>query len=207
MTKRLIPRLGLSKLNALAFAQFVAYIITALTGNAAFPAPSPTLVALQAKLTELKNAITDVSARVAGAIELRNQIRNELVIMLTELANYCVVAAAGDAAVFKTSGFELRRTPQPAPDPLDPVKNTRLVLTGDETELRLLFDPVRYAKSYEIYMSLDDDQHFTFYSTTSGQRFLLRNLLPGKRYFVKVKPVGPKGIKGGFGEIASRIAA
>ena len=199
MTKRLIPRLGLSKLNALAFAQFVAYIITALNGNAAFTTPAPTLVALQAKLTELKNAIVDVDARVAGAIMLRDQIRNELVIMLTQLANYCVVAAAGDPAIFLTSGFDLRRLPQPAPDPL--------VLTGDETELRLLFDPVAYAKSYEIFMSPDDDLHFTFYSTTSAQRFLLRGLIPGKRYFVKVKPVGPKGIKGGFGEIASRIAA
>ncbi len=100
MTKRLIPRLGLSKMSALAFAQFVSYIITALTGNSAFSTPSPTLAALTAKLDEFRQAITDANARVAGAIQLRNQLRIELVILLNQLANYCVVAAASDAAVF-----------------------------------------------------------------------------------------------------------
>lgn len=207
MAKRLIVRLGTSRMSALQFVQFVAFVIAKMTGNTNFPTPKPTLADLLAKLDDLKAAITDVDARVAGAVVLRDQIRSELLVMMTELASYCVVASAGDAAILLTSGFELRKTPQPAPDPLSIVKNTRLVPTGNETELRLLFDPVPYAKSYEIYMSNADDQHFAFYTTTSGQRYLLRSLTPGTRYFVKVKAVGPKGIKGGFGDVATRIAA
>ncbi len=205
--KKLIPSLGLAQLTILGLAQFVEMILLAMTGNPNFTVPTPTLAAILAKLDDYRKAITDADAKVPGALALRNQLRVELSIMIRDLANYCVLIAAGDPAIFLTSGFKLRKQSQPAPDPLDAAANARLMSTSSETELKLFFDPVQYGKSYEIYISENDDQHFAYLTTISSQRYIIRSLIPGKRYFVKVKAVGPKGIQGGFSNVASRIAA
>ncbi|GDX52813.1 hypothetical protein LBMAG27_18600 [Bacteroidota bacterium] len=205
--KKLVVRLGLSRLTVLGFLQFVEYILQQMTGNVNFPTPIPDLAAIKFKMLAYKQAITDAEQRIAGAIELRNQLRFDLSIMLKNLANYCVQVANGDPAVFSTSGFEMKRTPTPAPDPLDPVQNLRMQNTGTDTELRLLFKSVRYGKSYEVWMSPLNDTNFTYLTTVSAQRFVLRDLTPGVRYFAKVRAIGPKGIKGGFSDVASKIAA
>ncbi|MEI7802547.1 MAG: fibronectin type III domain-containing protein [Bacteroidota bacterium] len=205
--KKIVVRLGLSRLTVLGFLQFVEYILQQMTGNANFPTPTPTLVALKAKMLLYKQAITDAQQHVIGALALRNQYRLELSIMLKDLANYCVLTANGDVAIYSSSGFQMKKTPAPAPDPLDPVVNLRMESTGTDSELRLLFKSVPYGKSYEVWLSPTNDTSFSYLTTISAQRFVLRDLTPGTRYFAKVRAIGPKGIKGGFSDVASKIAA
>ncbi len=205
--KKIVVRLGLSRMTVLGFLQFVEYIIQQMTGNVNFTTPVPTLAVIKLKMIDYKQAITDAQLRVPGAIELRNQLRLELSILLKDLANYCVQVSNGDVTIFSTSGFQMKRTPIPAPDPLAPVMNLRMESTGTDSELRLLFKSVPYGKSYEVWMSPANDTNFTYLTTISAQRYLMRELTPGTRYFTKVRAIGPKGIKGGFSDVASKIAA
>lgn len=205
--KKITPRLGLSRLTVLGFIQFIVNILSQMSGNSSFPSPTPTLAAIQDKLDEYKHAVTEAAARIPGARALRNQLRVELSIMITDLANYCVLVAAGDTSVFESSGFSVRRTAQPAPNPLETVVNVLLQSVGVDTELRLLFKAVPYAKSYEVWLSPVDDMHFTYLTTISSQRYVINNLSPGTRYFVKFRAIGPRGIVGGFSAATSKIAA
>jgi len=100
-------------------------ILAAMTGNPAFPTPSPAL----ADIVTARNAyVTAVSAAKDSSVALsvRRQQRANLVALLRKLAHYVQVTGTGDGPTLKSSGFPLQRTRQPV-GPLLPPSNLRLV--------------------------------------------------------------------------------
>src|SRR6202050_5296610 len=63
-------------------------VVTAMTGNASFPSPSPALAAGSAGITALQTAETAALARTKGAVSTRNAKRAVLVTMLQSLRMY-----------------------------------------------------------------------------------------------------------------------
>lgn len=100
-------------------------ILAAMTGNPAYPTPSPAL----ADIVAARNAyVTSVSAAKDSsvAVSVRRQQRANLVALLRKLAHYVQVTGAGDGPTLKGSGFPLQRTRQPVGQLLPP-SNLRLV--------------------------------------------------------------------------------
>jgi hypothetical protein len=101
------------KLGALL--QYVTAIVKAMTGNPAFPAPSPTLAEITSAVTDLQTAETAAVARTKGAVITRNTKRTALLTLLRQLQAYVQKIADGDlengASIIGSAGMSVRKTP------------------------------------------------------------------------------------------------
>ena len=90
-------------------------IIAAMTGNASFPAPEPTLAAVGQALNELEAAEAAALARAKGAATARNQKRTALVAVLELLKAYVQKMADLNfetaATVIQSAAMVVRKVP------------------------------------------------------------------------------------------------
>jgi hypothetical protein len=179
-------------------------ILTAMTGNPAYAAPSPTLAALTAArdalLAVVNNADDSSLARAT-----RRQLRPPLALLLRQLAQYVQPISQGDPVVLMSSGFPLQRTPQPAgvlPAPAN-LRLSRGKLTG---QLRARCNVVARAASYQWRIAsaqaptawLPADPSSSAHATLSG-------LTAGTSYVVQVRAIGSQG-PGDWSDAATQIA-
>jgi hypothetical protein len=80
-------------------------VLKALTGNAAFPNPVPSLATFATDLTSFSNAATAALDGGKNAKSVRNKAKKVLVTDLRQLVMYCESNCNDDPAVFNTSGF------------------------------------------------------------------------------------------------------
>jgi hypothetical protein len=109
-------------------AQFVVNngrILTAMTGNSAFPAPVPSLATLTAAQTAYVAAISQGADSKIGRSNRKKQ-RLALVVLMRQLAHYVEDTSAGDVTTLLTSGFVAQRTRSPI-GPMPVPANVRLV--------------------------------------------------------------------------------
>jgi hypothetical protein len=89
-------------------------IVRRMTGNPNFPAPAPTLSAINAGIADLQAAEAAVLARTKGAAAARNEKRKALIVLLQQLrANIQATADADEAngpAIIESAGVALRKT-------------------------------------------------------------------------------------------------
>jgi hypothetical protein len=90
-------------------------IIAAMTGNASFPAPEPTLASITSALNDLETAEAAALARTKGAATARNQKRTALVALLELLKAYVQKQAdvnlATAATVIQSAAMVVRKVP------------------------------------------------------------------------------------------------
>ena len=90
-------------------------IVTAMTGNPAFPAPVPQLAAVTAAVTSLQTAEQAALARTKGAVATRNEQRTALVSLLQHLKAYIQVTADANAenatSIIESAGVAVRKEP------------------------------------------------------------------------------------------------
>ena len=94
-------------------------VVTAVTNNPHFPAPSPTLVEVAAAIAALQNAESAALSRVKGAVVVRNDKKAALVTLLQELRGYIQKCADADAengaAIIQSAGLPARKVPAHKP--------------------------------------------------------------------------------------------
>ncbi len=127
------------------------YVVTQMTGNAAFSQPTP-------KLTEITTAkdqlVADLDAAVSGAHEAvgqKNISAKNLRTLLSGLAKYVNSASGTDLSVALTSGFEEAKGHEPIVH-----LNAPADLVGKkgkyETSVDLRWKKVEGARMYTVYM-------------------------------------------------------
>jgi len=88
-------------------------MVQAMTGNAAFPNPDPTLATVIQAITDLETAETAAKARTHGAVAIRNDKRAALVTLLEQLKAYIQKMADANpdnaAAVIQSAGVNVRK--------------------------------------------------------------------------------------------------
>lgn len=94
-------------------------VVVAMTGNAAFPNPQPTLAAIQTAIADLEAAEAAAQARTKGAVATRNQKRKALVTLLEQLRGYVQTVADADAerapALIQSAAMNVRKVTARAP--------------------------------------------------------------------------------------------
>ena len=80
-------------------------VLKALTGNTAFPNPTPSLATFGTDLTTFTNAATAAVDGGKNAKSARDKAKKVLVSDLRQLVMYCESNCNDDPAVFNTSGF------------------------------------------------------------------------------------------------------
>jgi predicted phage tail protein len=90
-------------------------IVKGMTGNPAFPSPTPTLAQVGAAITALNTAETATLTRVKGSVATRNTARVTLHTLLQQLKGHVQNAADADpenaASIIQSAGMAVRKSP------------------------------------------------------------------------------------------------
>ena len=171
-------------------------IITGLTGNASYPAPSPTLAAVTAALNAFTTAVNDAISNGGGVVltSAKNDRRAELVALIRELASYVQVTCKGDMTVLLTSGFPIQK---PTRNPIGqlPVPSDLTVTLGTYTgQLDASATPVFGAAVYNWRLSTASAPTVVVQSAqTTAASNTFTGLTPGVVYNAEVNAVGAAG--------------
>ena len=132
MAKVKLNMKGLSDLQTI---QQCVSIKTALTGNADFTTPTPTLTAFGTLITSSQNALTAMDNAVSAAKQATVDKDNALVALLAgvdQLATYVQLTSAGDEAKILSAGFTVRAPRKPAGVPTQVM--TLFITAGDSAQ-------------------------------------------------------------------------
>lgn len=177
----------------------------AMTGNANFPTPTPTLAALQTALSDFEIALA--KAKTGSELEkaIKNDKREALTDLLHSLGNYVLFTANGDRTAAVSSGFGIAKDPTPQP-PITKPENVRLAEGPNAGELNVRFDRVTGARCYMIqYAEETATGPVEWQSQTSTRsKLTLQQLQSGKKYQVRVVAVG-KNEQVMYSDVVSRL--
>ena len=172
-------------------------IKTAMTGNASFATPTPTLTALGTLITTAQTKLADFTAAQQTA-QTRTSERNDafdaLESALTQLAGYVEAASGGDAAKIQSAGMDVQGARTPVGVPAQ-VLNLAVTAGDFEASLDAAWDPVRGAKSYEVQTSADPMSATSWAPklTAAKSSTSLSSLTSGNKVWVRVRAIGAAG--------------
>lgn len=188
--------------------QLATNIKTAMTGNAAFTTPTPSLTSIGTAITTAQTALTTaLNAQVAAksATATKDAAITALKTALTQLATYVGLTANGSETTILSSGMAVQsaKTPSAVPDQVTDLSIT----TGDNNgELDLQWDTVSGAKSYEVQLSPDPMTSTSFVSQPSvtKSRAAIIGLTSGAKMWARVRAVSAGG-QGAWSDPATKI--
>ena len=169
-------------------------IIAAMTGNANFPTPTPTLASISALIDAFEAALEKAASGDRQAIAEKNQARETLINGLHLLGNYVLFTSANDEVVATSSGFKVAKTPEPRP-PLQTPYGLTLENGVNRGELKLSFAKVQGAKSYQYEITQAPVTPASVWQQLEGTviKTMFSNLESGKEYYCRVTAIGIKG--------------
>jgi len=172
----------------------IALILNAMTGNAAYPSPVPTLATLAASGSAFTAAV-QANDGGTGAVARRDQARAGVVEVVRQLAPYVQHASEGDRVTLLTSGFPLQRLrggggAQPIAAPTG-VKIRRGQASG-QVVVRCTRVPT--ARVYEWrYAPAATPTAWTLTDTAAAASRVIEGLVPATQYVVQVRAHGRVG--------------
>lgn len=182
-------------------------IIAAMTGNANFPTPDPTLAVMQTALNAYSDALDAAKTGDKTDIAIKNQKKADLVDQIHLLGAYVLYTSKQDSAIAISSGFTVAKDPSPAPDITKP-ENFQVDNGLNSGELQVSCNAVPGARSY-MYQYTSDAAvtDATQWETETGtvRKNLFYGLNSGTRYWCRVAAVGING-QVVYSEPVARIA-
>ena len=184
---------GFSKLSHNDFDNTAQAIVAALTGNANFPTPTPTLATVNGSILAYQAALAmpDGQPRDAQVAATLATLSKEL----EQLARNLELTPNVTDAMLATSGFEMRKTPTFTTEPVTAPGNMRLKQTGVSGVVQVMCDAVNRAQAYELQYTLDPNAGpWTDGGTFASTRGIgITGLTRGKDYWARIRAVGPNG--------------
>jgi hypothetical protein len=171
---------------------FSQHVITGMTGNAAYPAPTPTLADLTAALNAFKVAAS-AAMDSRRQIVIRKQRRAVLIGMLRNLALYVQLACGGDLPTLMSSGYTAQRTRQPV-GPLPAPANLRLKRGPNSGQITARCNRTPQAGAYEWrYAYAATPTAWVEVDSTFAASVVIEGLVPTTQYIVQVRALGTNG--------------
>ncbi len=169
-------------------------IVVAMTGNASYPAPSPTLALVNDAHAAFELARANAAGGGSKFTALKNAKRAELVALLRLLASYVGVACGGDLATLLSSGFPIQK-PSRTPIGVLPAPTTPTVGQGSRSgEIDGSTSPLHGAGTYNWRVALASAPTVYLQQVqTTKARVTFAGLTPGQVYVVDVNAVGSAG--------------
>ncbi len=202
-------KLSLRDLTVPQKVQFLRQVVTAMTGNANFATPSPTLASITTKTDDLETKFNDAQAARLTAQQktaLQDTAERAADAAVTQLASYVDNTTAGDAAKIQSAGMEVRATP--APVGTLPAPAGLVATIGDlDGEIDLDWDSVRGATSYVMQRSVDPPTATSWQSAgvVTKSKGSVTGLTSGTKYWFRAAAVGAAG-QGAWSNPATRTA-
>jgi hypothetical protein len=167
-------------------------VITGLTNNPAFPAPTVDLKAVQAAADDLNAALAAQAHGGTAATAEKNNKQEALIAVLRKLKHYVEDNCGNDLAVLLSSGFQAAATTRNR----SPLVNPSIISVdlGNSTELVLKVTPIARAKCYEVRSAAVGAGNVPAPWQSAGlftpSRITIANLVPGTTYVFQVRAVG-----------------
>ncbi len=207
MAKVKLGLAGMSPDDAISLAN---QIKTAMTGNANYAMPNPSLTAIGTLIT---TATAKVAAQKAAQQAARQATDDRDVAIaalntgLDSLASYVQNTSGGDAVKIASAGMSVKAAPVSL-GLLDMVQNVSITAGDSEGRLDLQWEPVRGAKNYEIQTSNDPNvpANWKLVDTSSGSKLSLEGLTSGQKIWVRVRAkASKKANDGAWSDPATKI--
>ena len=178
-------------------------LVARMDGNVSFSNPVPSLTEVSKAADALENAYEE--ALNGGKLQIAQQRQCESVLdtLIVSLAGYVQSASFGDETVIISSGFDVHKDRSPVRNIGTP-QNISGKAGAKDGEVAVSWDRVPGAKAYNIQMSPDGNNSWTFCGTATRSQFLCTGLDSGSKCFFRVAAIGPLGQSGwsdpGFGK-------
>ena len=179
-------------------------IVQAMSGNASFPGPDPTLTDIDAAIAALEDAQSAAYARTRGAVAGRNEKREALVKVLSQLKAYVQKVADGDietaTAVIQSSGLRVRKG-RPYP------RQTFTIRQGAVSgSVRLTAVTAAKHAAYDWRYSTDGGKTWLEAAITLNAKFKMSGLTPGATVMFRYRAVTRAG-QGDWSEARSFLVS
>lgn len=169
-------------------------IIAQMTGNAAFPAPTPTLAVFSVAVDELETAWGEAQDGAHSKIVAMNQREVEFDNLIRQLADYVQSASGGNEEKILSAGFEVRREPSPIGIPEAP--QFRFARIGKhEGEIDLRWHRSNGARTYNVQRSTvpNNAESWTTIALITKSTYTDTGLNSGSKYWYRVAAIGAAG--------------
>lgn len=169
-------------------------ILTALTGNASYTKPAPTLPAITTAKVDLVTAMADAAGGGVTLTSIKNDKRAALVALLRQLASYVQVTCNGDITVLLSSGFSIQK-PQRNPIGVLPAPAGLTISFGARSgELVVIGTPLVGAGIYNWRVTTSAAPNVVLQAVqTTAARNVFTGLTPGVVYQIEANAVGSAG--------------
>ncbi len=183
-----LVRLTDDQLEGLALA-----VAAAMNGNKNFPEPSPTLADLNNGIQLFSDGLALSKTRDKVKVAVKKQLRNNLELLMKNLANYCSHIAKGDRAILASSGFTLNAEVSGSRT-LGAPENFTVQYGNNSGEALVYINPVRNANSYMfLYGPSPISNNAWCHAASSKPYFTITGLVTGTTYCFKIGATGTKG--------------
>jgi len=170
--------------------------VTMMTGNAAFPTPTPALADITAGADRLDTAIQAYGfSRSRLDLEERTIAFRALKGLRTDLGGYVQSATNGDQELITSAGFTTEKQPQPI-GRLSAPANMRAIALPYPGQVEVRFDGVRGRQNYQLYICAGDPsvaENWSIYAITGKNRVVVEGLESDHRYYFRVEALGAAG--------------
>lgn len=202
-------RLGTTRITPTALVEKGRNHVTMLTGNAAFPTPTPTMAALTAACDALDaaNQAYDFN-RGKTEKESRDVAFTALMDLVRELAGYVQANCNNEKDLILSTGFDVRRIAAPLGE-LPPPANVRALVTPFPGRLEVRWAGVPGRRLYSLYMTDKDPLDplsWKLLTQTSKNRFTVEDLVSNTVYTFRLQTIATAGVSP-MSDIASAKAA
>jgi hypothetical protein len=182
-------------------------IVTAMTNNANFSNPHPSLSEVAASLTALEQAHTSlqgVKADVKAKTVAQEDAEAGVDKILGQLAAYVESIAGDDEKIITSAGLAMKLS-RSAPSFLPPPDGLHATAGDHDGVIELSWKKVTNAKSYTVQLSPDPptSESWTHAAIATSTFSSIEKLTSGKRYWFRVAAVGTLG-QSGWSEPATK---
>jgi len=208
--KKIMPKVKFS-LDGLSDAQVIQRCTsakTALTGNAAFTTPIPSLTTFGGLITTAQTKLT-TSDNAAIASKQATADKDDAIAALkqaaSQLATYVELTAAGDENKIMSAGMDVRASRVPASAP-GTVMNLSITAGDNAGELDLQWDPLSTANRYEAQLCAASDFATGVINlpSTSKSTSVANGLTTGTRMWARIRALNAAG-PGAWSDVATKI--
>jgi hypothetical protein len=200
-------RVGLRGASREQIADKIDTVKTAMTGNANFTTPNPSLTTLGAAGTTLRAKIAAVeSARAALALAVADAdaAAETAMNLLNQEAAYVQTTSGGDPVKIQSSGYDVQS--DGGPIHMTQVQNLHAATGDSPGEVDVNWNKTDGAKSYEIQTTTDPNtpSSWAFKDTSTKSKATLTGLTSATRVWVRVRAIGAND-KGGWSDPAETV--
>lgn len=180
-------------------AELVAFclrVISALTANVNFPAPTPTVAEITALTIDYSTALSNAADGGKTLTAIKNQKRKVLVSAMRQLALNITANGQNKEAVILSSGFDTTKSTRiTKPNPFTP-EHLQLNYGIISGTVAAKSKKAKYALMYEFRYTEDEygpDAKWIYLPPTTTSKILISGITPGKSIWVQVRSINRKG--------------